>query len=40
MASPTKKTWNRRIARDDKKIQKRNKKVRARARKETGLVSI
>lgn len=28
MASPTKKTWNRRIARDEKKIQKRNKRYK------------
>jgi|GEM_PF-4434559 hypothetical protein len=28
MASPTKKTWNRRNARDEKKIKSRNKRTR------------
>jgi hypothetical protein len=35
MASPTKKTWNRRNARDAKKVQARNKKARAKLRKAT-----
>ena len=33
MASPTKKTWNRRNNRDARKLERRNKKIRARARK-------
>ncbi len=33
MASPTKITWNRRNARDAKKIKNRQKKVRAKIRK-------
>jgi hypothetical protein len=33
MASPTKITWNKRNARDAKKITRRNKKVRAAERK-------
>jgi hypothetical protein len=33
MASPTKITWNKRNARDAKKIARRNKKVRAAGRK-------
>ncbi len=33
MASPTKITWNKRNARDAKKIERRNKKARVAARK-------